>query len=141
MSRLLTLGQYSLLFLFVIFQGAFAKGAVYQLVEFLGIFLAFWAIMTMRSSKLKMEPMPHPYATLVTTGPYKLIRHPMYSSIILAFSPILVSNFNWHGLLIFSALLVMLLLKLNFEEILLRKHFPDYEQYKKNTFRLIPFIY
>ncbi len=118
-----------------------AEGLFFLLVEISGIALAIWAIIIMKSSKLKISPPPHQDSTLVRKGPYKFIRHPMYLSILIVFTSILISRFSYIGLAIFVSLTLNLLLKLNFEESLLSRHFHDYDSYKTRTWKLIPYIY
>ena len=86
-------------------------------------------------------PCPKDDATLVTTGAYRFVRHPIYSGIIFM-------AFGWslwvHGwLTIGYAILVFVLLdaKSHREELWLKKKFPEYTAYQKRVRKLIPFLY
>lgn len=104
-------------------------------------FLAIWSIVIMQLDNLRITPSPGEMARLVTKGPYKLIRHPMYASLILLSLPLVLSEFNLIKLLMGLLLALDLLIKLNYEEKLLKQKFPQYVEYCNNTKRLIPFIY
>jgi protein-S-isoprenylcysteine O-methyltransferase Ste14 len=108
---------------------------------FLSILLLAWAIMTMRKSRLNILPDPHTNAILISNGPYRFIRHPMYTAILLGSSGLLFSQFTWFRLLIVVALAIVLVVKLTWEEKMLSHKFENYKQYRKQTYRLIPFIY
>lgn len=138
---ILTLIQYSLLVLFLLIGPWFAKEYILLVIESVGIFLALWAIWVMNSSKINIAPRPRSGAVLITKGPYRLIRHPMYLSIILAFTPIIISHFTIFRFIVLLILSVNLFIKLQFEEGLLIKYFADYEEYTTNTRKLIPWIY
>ena len=77
---------------------------------------------------------------LVTDGPYRFVRHPIYSSILLFILASVVSHRSLRtlavGLLVFGALLVRVLS----EEKFLRKRYPEYSKYAAKTARLIPFV-
>ena len=105
------------------------------------ILLVLWAIITMQKSNLRILPEPSLHATLITNGPYRFIRHPMYTAILLGSIGLLVHQFTWIRLAIVIALAMVLLIKLNWEEKLLTRKFEAYEQYTKSTYRLIPFIF
>lgn len=113
------------------------------LLESFGVFLGLWAIQVMRTiSVLNLRPEVKKGSTLVTSGPYAFIRHPMYASVLLvAFSLIL----NYPALPRIIAgiiLLIDLIIKINFEEKFLEEHFGEkYISYKKKTYKLIPNIY
>jgi protein-S-isoprenylcysteine O-methyltransferase Ste14 len=78
---------------------------------------------------------------LIQRGPYRFVRHPMYSGFLLLLAGTEVAVGTVSGL---AALLVFLLgtwWKLTQEEALLSKHFPDaYPRYKSHTKALIPFL-
>lgn len=78
---------------------------------------------------------------LVTSGPFKFVRHPIYSAGLLL---TLAWAANRPSALVFAAwvaLLILLLLKMRLEERSLLKNFPEYAEYKKKTKKLIPLIY
>ncbi|HEY3875165.1 MAG TPA: isoprenylcysteine carboxylmethyltransferase family protein [Candidatus Kapabacteria bacterium] len=78
---------------------------------------------------------------LIERGPYAKVRHPIYSGILLMFLGLAVyhaSIFIFAMVLLFS---VMFWFKAKSEEELLTEHFPDaYPEYKKRTWRLIPYL-
>ncbi len=114
---------------------------IYLLVFSIGIFLGFWAIFAMQKSKLRITPDVSENATLVKDGPYKYIRHPMYTSVLTASLGMFLSNMNSLTIIYYVFLSIVLFLKINYEEKLLRKAFGDYREYERKTKRLIPFLY
>ena len=80
---------------------------------------------------------------LITTGPYKIVRHPAYLAIcILGSFPglILGSIVGFIGLS--AATVVTVICRMVAEETMLENEFGDlYTQYQRNTCRLVPFIY
>jgi len=103
--------------------------------------LAIWAIVVMQIDNLRIMPAPGSSARLVKKGPYKLIRHPMYSSLILLSVPIVITDFSYLRLSSCLMLLLLLLIKLHYEERLLCSRFPEYEAYTKTTWKLVPGIF
>lgn len=95
----------------------------------------------MRKSVIKILPDVDKQAKLVDDGPYFWVRHPMYLGILLAGIGLLITNINIIRISIYILLLIDLILKLNYEESMLLKHFKNYSLYKKKTFRLIPYIF
>jgi protein-S-isoprenylcysteine O-methyltransferase Ste14 len=91
-------------------------------------------------SNLTALPFPKPDATLVRTGPYRVVRHPMYAGgIALAFGwALLVRGSLTLGYA--AVLLIFLDIKSAREERWLRGKFPDYEDYQRRVRKLIPFI-
>jgi protein-S-isoprenylcysteine O-methyltransferase Ste14 len=105
------------------------------------VLLVLWAGINMQQSKLRISPIPAENAQLVTTGPYKFIRHPMYTSILLGSAGLLFIYFSWFRLFIAAFLLSVLLFKLTWEEKMLSEKFPGYSDYKKHSKRIIPFLF
>ena len=86
-------------------------------------------------------PRPRPRGVLVTTGPYAVVRHPIYAAVMaLAFGWALV----WGSLPTLggaTALLLLFDLKSRREERWLVDRFPEYPGYQRRVRKLIPFIY
>lgn len=76
-------------------------------------------------------------------GFYKYLRHPSYSASLLSFIGFGISLNNWISLIIVvAAILFAFIRRINVEEKALMEHFgKEYTDYKKETYRLIPFIY
>jgi protein-S-isoprenylcysteine O-methyltransferase Ste14 len=107
----------------------------------LAIALAAWAIYSMRKSRLRISPVPAEDAILITSGPYRFIRHPMYASILTGTGGLLVLDFSWVRLLMAVVLFVVLLYKLLWEESMLVAKFPAYEAYRQKTKKLLPYLF
>lgn len=79
---------------------------------------------------------------LVTSGPYKFVRHPMYTGMLLMYAGIALAFLSWVGLLGVLFLFWAFLERIKSEEALMAEHFPnEYPGYKKETKKLIPFIF
>ena len=79
---------------------------------------------------------------LVKDGLYKRIRHPLYLGEILRNFGIVSIFSSGYGILLVMIGTVFLLLRIKLEEEMLVEAFgPDYEDYKRKTKRLIPYIY
>lgn len=78
---------------------------------------------------------------LVTTGPYRYVRHPIYSGMLLAIlGSDLVAGRIWFVL--FVAMAIYCVYSARTEEELMLHQFPEeYTQYKKRTKAIIPFVY
>lgn len=78
---------------------------------------------------------------LITTGIYSLVRHPIYlSGVFLGFGivSLFAKNFFYIYFICITAIIVY---KVESEEKYLTKRFVNYKIYKKNTYKLIPYIY
>ncbi len=126
----------------ILFTGPFfAKNFFLLLMEIFGILLGFWAVYSMQLNNLRILPDLKENAIFVSNGPYKIIRHPMYLAILITLLPLLINKFTFLRLVIFLIVLIDLILKLHYEEKLLRQTFKEYSNYQKKTFRLIPYLF
>jgi protein-S-isoprenylcysteine O-methyltransferase Ste14 len=84
---------------------------------------------------------PKQDAELIESGPYRLVRHPIYSGILqLSFGWALWAH-GWLTLLFTLLLFIIFDRKLRREEEILHRTFPGYAAYAARVRRLLPFIY
>lgn len=78
---------------------------------------------------------------LVRSGPYKRIRHPIYSGILLALFGTALASGRVHGLLAFLIALVALIRKLRIEERYMSQEFGErYAAYRRGSWMLVPYL-
>ena len=118
----------------------FASRVIYLGLELVGVALGLWALGTMTLRNLTILPDIRAGSRLVTHGPYRYIRHPMYSALLLVTIALVLDTYSTERLTIWVILAIDLWVKLNYEEQLLKIHFGEYKNYQKHTKRLIPFI-
>lgn len=78
---------------------------------------------------------------LVTTGPYRLIRHPIYTAVCLFVMPAVVAHWSWTSALAGALVLGAALFRMLSEEKLLVVKYPEYRDYAATTARMIPFVF
>ena len=103
--------------------------------------LIFWSIFAMRKSKFRIMPEPSANAILIINGPYRFIRHPMYTAVLLFCVGLLICNFSIIRFLLIVALTVVLIIKLSIEENLLVQKFKAYREYCNHTSKLFPLVF
>jgi protein-S-isoprenylcysteine O-methyltransferase Ste14 len=78
---------------------------------------------------------------LITTGPYALARHPIYTGLLLGFLGSAVARGEWRGLLAVALVFAALWHKLKLEEKWMRAQFGEpYEAYSRHVAALVPYI-
>lgn len=78
---------------------------------------------------------------LITSGPYTLVRHPIYTGLLLAFLGSALAIGDWQGVLAFALAAGALWRKLRVEERWMRQQFGDaYHAYSHRVAALIPFV-
>lgn len=140
-SSILVTLQFGLLGTIVCYCGIPLHSNIFLVISGLSGILGLWSITVMRLSNLRVRPEPKPDAALRISGPYRVIRHPMYLSVILLSVSFVIEKPDAIATSLFVLLFVTLNTKLRYEEDLLLKKFPDYAAYRNGTWRLIPFIY
>ena len=80
--------------------------------------------------------------TVVDTGLYGIVRHPMYSVTLLLFFMIPLILGSWFALIAFAFYPVIIIVRLLDEERLLAQELPGYTQYQEKVkYRLIPYVW
>ncbi len=78
---------------------------------------------------------------MVFRGSSKHIRLPMYTSVLLITLAWVLNYFTIFRFTVWIALVIDLWLKLRYEEKLLAIRYKEYQDYRKETKKLIPFIF
>ena len=103
--------------------------------------LGLWTLVYNRPGNFNIRPEPKASATLVTGGPYRYLRNPMYSAMLLfAAAEVLAYRDLWK-IACWFALALVLLAKALLEERYLRALHPGYAAYSKRVRRFIPGIF
>lgn len=80
--------------------------------------------------------------TLIRSGPYGLVRHPIYTGVLLALLGSAVARGDWRGLLGLALIAAAFLRKIAIEERWLAEQFPaDYARYRQDVPALIPRLF
>jgi protein-S-isoprenylcysteine O-methyltransferase Ste14 len=111
------------------------------LAQVVGGLIGLWAVQTMHLGRFNIVPDPRDDAQLVETGPYRWIRHPMYAAILWVMIPMVLADMSLERLGWLGLLLVTLLVKLHYEEFLLKRRFVDYAAYQQRTHKLLPRVF
>src|SRR5271167_3476739 len=78
---------------------------------------------------------------LITSGPYALVRHPIYTGLLQAFVGCAIARGEWRGLLAVALVFVALWHKLRLEEKWMRAQFGEsYEAYSRRVAALVPHV-
>jgi protein-S-isoprenylcysteine O-methyltransferase Ste14 len=78
---------------------------------------------------------------LVTSGPYQVVRHPLYLAEVVTTLGVFIQFLSPWALLLFAMQISMQMTRIRYEEGVLRETFPEYEYYSQHSWRLIPMIY
>lgn len=109
-------------------------------IMLLSLILAFWSMIILRFH-LNAAPEVLKGTTLKTNGPYRFIRHPIYTSLLMLCGVWVINDFSYFRLFVMLVLFIDLILKLKTEEKFLIAEFPDYTEYMKKTKMLIPYLF
>jgi protein-S-isoprenylcysteine O-methyltransferase Ste14 len=123
----------------VLDRSVIATGVAGVAVQVLAVLLMLWARITFGGRSFHAEAGPTE-GGLVTTGPYKFLRHPIYAALL---------YFIWAGILTHLELTSPILglvvtgglgVRIYAEERLVAQRYPDYAAYAARTKRVIPFL-
>lgn len=106
----------------------------------LGVSLAIWARVHL-GRNWSSHPSLKVGHELITSGPYALVRHPIYTGVIVsALGSALVTSAWWLVILLF--LVILFVRRIYIEEATMTAQFPDkYPEYKKRTWALVPWVW
>jgi|OM-RGC.v1.023677182 protein-S-isoprenylcysteine O-methyltransferase Ste14 len=111
----------------IIGLGLIATGSGVLLISFLGL-----------GNSLTAMPTPKDNGTLVTTGIYSRVRHPIYFGILVMSFGVMLDAGYWPQVIIVMLMYVLFTNKAEFEETMLIARYPQYKKYAERTPRFFP---
>jgi protein-S-isoprenylcysteine O-methyltransferase Ste14 len=137
----LVIGQFSCIALLALTAPVFSSVVWILSIQVLGVAWGLYSIFEMRSGNLTASPLPRKDSSLVTSGPYRYVRHPMYTGLIMIFLPAVAENLTPTRLVVLTLFLLIISFKIKLEEELLGARYPDYSDYKRKTKNLFPYLF
>ena len=139
-SRVLVAIQFLCIFLIMIPKSSIMITPFWWALSLIATMTALWIFTHNRVGNFNVVPEIRENAKLIITGPYRYVRHPMYSALILFMVGILLWHFNIINLLLLAIMIVAVAMKAFKEEKLWSNYHEDYLAYKETTKIIIPFI-
>jgi protein-S-isoprenylcysteine O-methyltransferase Ste14 len=144
MGGFLVLLQFGLLLLLALLAAGRVLGAAAPAAALLpagaSVVLALWTLRHNRLGNFNIRPTPRHGGTLVLTGPYHWIRHPMYTSVLLGAGALAWAADPAAGWLTWLALAVVLYFKARLEERWMCQIHPAYTAYMQVGKRFLPWL-
>jgi protein-S-isoprenylcysteine O-methyltransferase Ste14 len=80
--------------------------------------------------------------SVISTGPYALVRHPMYAGVLVMIIGVPLTLGSWWGLVVLAMLIPGLVWRILDEEKVLEKDLTDYKDYEQKVrYRLVPYLW
>lgn len=117
------------------------RSGVAAVICVLGLLLALWARVTLGRNWSATVTFKEGHE-LIRTGPYGLVRHPIYTGFLLMIIGTVIFIGRIEGVILVAVVTAGFWIKLRAEERLMATHFPtEYAAYKAKTKALIPFVF
>ena len=87
---------------------------------------------------LTPTPVPNGATELITRGPYRYVRHPMYVAVVLFMGGVAIRSGSWLSLPLLFGLIALFHVKARWEEEQLQEVFRGYDAYMGRTPRFVP---
>ena len=126
---------------YLIFTGSIIPANIFFLLAEIIFVSAGIISMKYHGFRFNILPDPGKNQMLITSGPYKYVRHPMYTSVIFITLIWILNEFSVIRLIVWIILVAVLHFKSEYEEKLLCEHFDEYRNYKLQTYKLIPYVF
>jgi protein-S-isoprenylcysteine O-methyltransferase Ste14 len=112
-------------------SGIFLTGMAIWLA---GAYIGLWSLLRLRHA-FSVVPQAR---VLVTAGPYRLCRHPVYASYILQYGGLLLGHFSLPFAFAYAAWAGLMRWRIGYEERTLAAAFPEYAAYKERVGMFFP---
>jgi protein-S-isoprenylcysteine O-methyltransferase Ste14 len=118
----------------------FASSPSVILAQVAAVGLSVWARRSFQTGTFRVTAGPGS-GSIIRRGPYRFIRHPMYSAALLLVWAAVVSHLSVGPLAIGIAVTAVVIARVRAEERLLGVHYPEYRDYTRSTKALVPYLF
>jgi len=102
--------------------------------------LSVWARRSFKKGEFRVMATPGS-SSIITDGPYRFIRHPMYAAALLFIEAAVVGHLSMLTVAIGIAVVGAIVVRVIVEERLLRARYPGYDDYTRSTKALVPYVF
>lgn len=141
MGRFLVLLQLVLIVSLLVPLRPWHVGILSLIFAFFCVGMFVWTISANRIGNWNIRPEVKPSAQFVASGPYRLVRHPMYVSILLGAAAVLSLEPTMLKFALTLLLFGVLYAKASMEEHYMGERFPEYADYARNTGKFVPRLF
>jgi len=126
--------------LYLMLSGNFFSASPFVIAgQLLAVALSIWARQNFQSGQFSIHAEPLE-GTMLRTGPYKVIRHPMYAAALLLIWSSIFGHLSAVTAIIGLIVTCIIAIRIVTEEQYLSTRFPEYAEYSRITKRVIPFL-
>ena len=121
-------------------RAVFSASPFVMAVQAIALLLLAWARWTFGRRSFHFAANPT-QGGLITNGPYRYIRHPIYAAVSLFTWAGIAGHWSWAAFSCGLVVLVGALARIFSEEILVAARYPEYADYARHTWRMVPYIF
>ncbi|MDP1624306.1 MAG: isoprenylcysteine carboxylmethyltransferase family protein [bacterium] len=130
----------NLAFLYLLISGNLFSSSPFVIAgQLLAVALGIWGRRSFQAGQFSIHAEPAE-GTLLSTGPYQFIRHPMYAFALLLIWSSILGHLSIINVVIGLIVTGVIAVRIVTEEQFLQARYPDYAEYSRKTKRIIPFI-
>ncbi len=125
--------------LFLLVSGNLFSFNLFLLVQVLAVAVMPWARRSFQPGQFNIHAEPKE-GQLISSGPYKYIRHPMYASALVIIWSGILGHFSLLNCIVGVIVTIVISIRMMVEEKYLRESYPEYVDFSRKTKLITPFI-
>ena len=125
--------------LYLLISGNLFSVNLFLIVQLLAIAVMPWARRSFQPGQFYIQAEPKE-GQMISSGPYKFIRHPMYASALVIIWSGILGHFSQLNLVVGVIVAVVISIRIMIEEQYHRDNYPEYVDFSRKTKVIIPFI-
>ncbi len=126
--------------LYLLISGNLFSVNLFLLVQVLAVAVMPWARRNFQPGQFNIHAEPK-QGNLISSGPYKFIRHPMYASALAIIWSGILGHISLLNLIVGVIVTVVISIRIMVEEQYLRENYSEYVDFSRKTKLVIPFIF